>query len=74
MYSFVFNSTNIFSYKDANVTVIREWNETTYTKVTHQVPLLPPGSVYVGLVILVAALAILIYAKITKLTKKRTTT
>jgi hypothetical protein len=65
-YSFVFNSTNLFSYKDANITVTKEWNETAYTEVTEKVPLLPPELVYVGLVILVIASAILLFAKITK--------
>jgi hypothetical protein len=63
-YSFVFNSTNQFSYKDANVSVTREWNETTYIEVTKKVPLLPPEVVYFGLIILLVIPAILLYAKI----------
>jgi hypothetical protein len=70
-YSFVFNSTTPISYKDANVTVIREWNETAYTEVTEKAPLLLFEVVYVGLVILLVVPAILLYDKVTKQTAKK---
>jgi hypothetical protein len=69
-YAFAFNSTNLFSYRDVNISVTRIWNETAYTAVTEKVPLLPPELVYVGLFALLVAPATLLYAK-TKQNKKK---
>jgi hypothetical protein len=44
--------------------VVREWNETAYTEVTKNVPLLPAEVVYVGLVILLVVPALLLYVEV----------
>lgn len=72
MYSFAFNSTNLFSYRDVNISVTREWNETAYSKVTRNVPLLPQDAVYVGFVIVLAVPAIILYTKGTRKSPKKT--
>jgi hypothetical protein len=70
-YSFAFNSTNLFSYRDVNISVTREWNETAYHEVTENVPLLPYSAVYVGLVIVLAVPAIVVYTKATRKNTKK---
>jgi hypothetical protein len=70
-YSFVFNSTRPFSYRDANITVVREWNETAYKEVTKNVPLLPAEVVIVGLVILIVVPALLLYVLVKRRLKKK---
>ena len=57
-YSFVFNSSNLFSYKDVNILVTKQWSETAYRNVTQNVPLLPFEIVYVGAVIALAGMAL----------------
>lgn len=69
-YSFTFNSTNLFSYRDVNISVTREWNETACREVTRNVPLLPFGAVYVGLAIVLAVPAVILYLTVTKKKKK----
>jgi hypothetical protein len=63
-YSFVFNSSNLFSYKDVSVLVTKQWNETAYRDVTQKVQLLPFEAVYVGAVIFLCGLAITIFGVI----------
>jgi hypothetical protein len=70
-YSFAFNSTNLFSYRDVNISVTRIWNETAYSEVTRNVPLLPYGAVYVGLVIVLAVPAIILYKKYYEIPKEK---
>ena len=59
-YSFVFNSTNLFSYKDVSIQVTKQWNE-HYRDITQNAQLLPFQVVYAGIVIALLGLAILIY-------------
>ncbi len=60
-YSFVFNSTNLFSYKDVSIQVTKQWNDTDYRDVTLNTQLLPFQVLYVGIVISLLGLAIVIY-------------
>lgn len=60
-YSFVFNSTNLFSYKDVSIQVTKQWNDTAYRDITQNVQLLPFQVVYAGIVVALSGLAILIY-------------
>ncbi len=60
-YSFVFNSTNLFSYKDVSIQVTKQWNDTAYRDITQNVQLLPFQVLYVSIVIALLGLAIVIY-------------
>ena len=60
-YSFVFNSTNLFSYKDVSIQVTKQWNDTAYRDITQNAQLLPFQLFYVGIVIALLGLAIVIY-------------
>ena len=60
-YAFVFNSTNLFSYKDVSIQVTKQWNDTAYRDITQNVPLLPFQIFYVGVGIALSGLAIVIY-------------
>src|SRR5665647_848099 len=60
-YAFVFNSTNLFSYKDASIQVTKQWNDTDYRDITQNAQLLPFQVLYVGIVIALLGLAIVIY-------------
>jgi ribosomal protein L21E len=63
-YSFVFNSTNLFSYKDVSLLVTKQWSDTAYREVTQNVQLLPFQIFYLGLGLAFSGLAILVYANI----------
>jgi hypothetical protein len=73
-YSFAFNSTNLFSYRDVNISVTREWNETAYSVVTRNDPILPYGAVYVGLAIVLTVPAITLYLMVTRKHTRKTVT
>ncbi len=68
-YSFVFNSSNLFSYKDATILVTKQWNDTAYRDVTQNVRFLPFQSAYVGVIVVLSGGAITVYGIITP--KKR---
>jgi|AGTN01.2.fsa_nt_gi hypothetical protein len=71
MYAFAFNSTNLFSYRDVNISVTREWNETAFSESTQNVPLMPSWAAYAGLAIILAVPAVALYTKVTRHTTKR---
>lgn len=60
-YTFVFNSTPPFSYRDVNVLVIKQTEQTAYREVIDNVPLLPFEVTYGGVVIALSGLVMLIY-------------
>jgi hypothetical protein len=60
-YSFVFNSTNLFSYKDVSIQVTKQWNDTAYRDITQNAQLLPFQVIYAGIVIALLGVAIVIY-------------
>jgi hypothetical protein len=66
-YSFVFNSSSLFTYKDATLLVTKQWNETAYRDVTQNVQLLPFEFAYLGVVLALGGIGITIFGIVKKL-------
>ena len=60
-YHFTFNSTNLFTYKDATLLVTKHWTETVYTDAVVSSPALPIEAAYVGIVLVIAVIRITVY-------------
>jgi hypothetical protein len=65
-YSFVFNSSSLFTYKDATILVTKLWNETAYRDVTQNVQLLPFELAYLGVVLVLGGIGITIFSIVKK--------
>jgi hypothetical protein len=55
-YNFVFNSSNLFTWKDVTLLVTKQWTETAYRDVTTNYQLLPFQFAYLGVVLTLAGI------------------
>jgi hypothetical protein len=69
-YAFVFNSTTPFSYRDVNIQVMKQTEQTAYRDIIGNVPLLPFEVLYFGIVIALSGMAITIFGIIKNKTKQ----
>jgi hypothetical protein len=67
-YSFVFNSSNLFSYKDVSILVTKHWNDTAYRDVTQNVQLLPFEFAYLGVVLALGGIGFTVFGIVKKKT------
>ena len=65
-YSFVFNSSNLFSYKDVSIQVTKQWSEAAYRDVTQNVQLLPFEFGYIGVVLVLGGIGITVFGLVKK--------
>ncbi len=59
-YSFVFNSSNLFSYKDVSILVTKQWTDMVYRDIPQNVQLLPFEVIYFGIAIALSGVAIIV--------------
>jgi hypothetical protein len=60
-YDFVFDSNNIFTYRDVTLIVTKQWTEIAYRDITTNYSLLPLEFVYLGVVLISAGVGLLVY-------------
>ena len=65
-YDLVFNSSNLFTYKDVTLLVTKQWTETAYRDVTTNYRLLPFEFVYIGVVLTFVGIELTIYGAVKK--------
>jgi len=63
-YAFVFNSTTPFSYRDVNIQVMKQTEQTAYRDIISNVPLLPFMVLYFGVAIAMSGMVIIVFAVI----------
>ena len=69
-YAFVFNSTTPFSYRDVNIQVMKQTEQTAYREIIDNSPLIPFEVFYFGVVVTISGSAITIFGIIKNKTKQ----
>lgn len=61
-YTFVFNSSTLFSYKDVNILVTKQTGQTAYREIIDNVPLVPFEVLYCGVAVALSGSVIIVVA------------